>query len=59
METLDIDEIKEELTRLRLAMLNAATMGEELDAWAAWCKMWDRKEALDVAARSSASSYAL
>lgn len=57
--TLDIDEVRERLKELNELRLAAKTLGEELDAWAAWCKMWDQKEYLEQAARDSATAYAL
>ncbi len=55
----DIDVIKEELAEWNIKRKEAPTRGEELDAWAEWCKCFDRKEAAEQALRSAAEDYAL
>lgn len=59
MQPLDMNDIKELLTELSAKVKDAKTLGEEIDAWAEWCKMWDRKEVLEEALREEASIHEL
>lgn len=54
-----MNDIKELLTELSAKVKDAKTLGEEIDAWAEWCKMWDRKEVLEEALREEASIHEL
>ena len=59
MQPLDMNDIEEFLTELSTKVKNAKSLGEEIDAWAEWCKMWDSKETLEEALREEASIHEL
>ena len=54
-----MEDILEQLIVAKAAMQAATTFGEELEAWAKWCKLWDKKEALEEASRNNAKGYQL
>lgn len=54
-----MNDIEEFLTELSTKVKNAKSLGEEIDAWAEWCKMWDSKETLEEALREEASIHEL
>jgi len=51
---------KEELNELRAVVLNYdLALGERLDAWTAWCRLFDEQEAADEGERAACKEYSL
>ena len=55
----EIHKVYKRLVALKAEMNGASTRGEELNAWAKWCRTFDKKEALENAARSKSEAYEL
>ena len=59
MKALDIAEINETLNSLTKDRLAAKSLGESITIWAKWCRLFDKKEALEEELREEASEHEL
>jgi len=54
-----MQEILRDLAAASSKLRSASTRAEELNAWAEWCKLWDRKEELEASNRNYSKGYCL